>query len=417
MLETVQAWLLTNELLAQFVYLVAIVVLSWLVYGVTRRLILATIRRLISRTKTTWDDALVDAQLFGRLGHLPAALFAYYAAASIPDLAPAALVLVQRVAFSLVIIAIMLSLGSFLTAANEIYLKDPENRERPIKGYLQVLKIVLYLVGGLLVTATLLDRSPLIFLSGIGALTAVLLLIFKDTILSLVASIQLTSNDMIHVGDWIEMPKYGADGDVVDVALHTVKVQNWDKTITTIPTHALIADSFKNWRGMSEAGGRRISRELLIDLGTIRFLECEEVERFGNFALLRNYIAEKRAEVDEHNSRPGLDPALDADIRRLTNVGTFRAYMLAYLKAHPKIRKDMTLLVRQLRPTSEGLPMQLYCFTNDTAWNVYEDIQADIFDHMLAIASEFDLRVFQRAGGGDLSRSAAVEAAVVSSQT
>ena len=410
MLQTFLDWLEANPLLAQLVYVVGLFIVCWIVFVVTRGLILVTIRRIISRTKTTLDDALVDAQVFGKLAHLPSSLVAYYGASVIPGLNEDLAVLIQRVAFALVIVAIVLGIGSFFSAVNEIYARDPENRARPIKGYLQVLKILLYLVGGLLVLATLLDRSPLLFLSGIGALTAVLLLIFKDTILSLVASIQLTSNDMIHIGDWISMPRYGADGDVVDVALHTVKVQNWDKTITTIPTHALIADSFKNWRGMSQAGGRRISRELAVDLGSIRFLSDEEIESFGRYALLRDYIAEKRRELSEYNASLDRDTSINADIRRLTNVGTLRAYMRAYLKQHPGIRQDMTLLVRQLAPTAEGLPIQMYCFTNDTDWGVYEGIQSDIFDHMIAIAPEFGLRIYQRPSGGDLEGAFAADA-------
>ena len=410
MLQTFLDWLEANALLAQLVYVVGLFIVCWIVFVVTRGLILVTIRRIISRTKTTLDDALVDAQVFGKLAHLPSSLVAYYGASVIPGLNEDLAVMIQRVAFALVIVAIVLGIGSFFSAVNEIYARDPENRARPIKGYLQVLKILLYLVGGLLVLATLLDRSPLLFLSGIGALTAVLLLIFKDTILSLVASIQLTSNDMIHIGDWISMPRYGADGDVVDVALHTVKVQNWDKTITTIPTHALIADSFKNWRGMSQAGGRRISRELAVDLGSIRFLDDEEIESFGRYALLRDYIVEKRRELSEYNASPDRDTAINADIRRLTNVGTLRAYMRAYLKQHPGIRQDMTLLVRQLAPTAEGLPIQMYCFTNDTDWGVYEGIQSDIFDHMIAIAPEFGLRIYQRPSGGDLEGAFAADA-------
>jgi miniconductance mechanosensitive channel len=301
-----------------------------------------------------------------------------------------------------------LSAGAFLSALNEIYSANPENRHRPIKGYLQVVKIVLYLLAGLSIFAILLDRSPWVFVSGIGALSAVLLLIFKDTILSLVASIQITSNDMVHVGDWVEMPKYGADGDVIDVALHTVKVQNWDKTITTIPTHALIADSFKNWRGMSLSGGRRIKRSLFIDVNTIRFLEPEEIERFERWSRLRDYIGAKRRELEEYNSKSGRDPELRADVRNLTNIGTLRAYIYAYLRASSHIHDGMTLLVRQLQPGPEGLPIELYCFTNDTDWNAYEDIQSDIFDHILAIVPEFDLRVFQNPTGADLTQLARV---------
>jgi len=254
------------------------------------------------------------------------------------------------------------------------------------------------------IVAFMLDKSPLIFLSGIGAMTAVLLLAFKDTILSLVASVQLTSNDTIRVGDWIEMPDFNADGDVVDVALHTVSIQNWDKTITTIPTYKFIAGSFKNWRAMGEAGGRRIKRSLLLDMSSIRFLTPEEIDRFGAFALLKEYIANKRSEVSAFNAEAGRDSRINADIRRLTNVGTFRAYIYQYLRHHPAIHQDMTLMVRQLEPSSAGLPIEIYCFTNITNWSIYEGIQSDIVEHLLAVAGDFDLRIFQNPSGEDLAR-------------
>ncbi len=239
-------------------------------------------------------------------------------------------------------------------------------------------------------------------MSGVGAMTAVLLLVFKDTILSLVASVQLTSLDMVRVGDWIEMPQYNADGDVVDVALHTVRVQNWDKTVTTIPTHKLISDSFRNWRAMSESGGRRIKRALHLDVSSIRFLTPAEVERFKGFALLADYIEGKEKELADYNA--GLPGKTDAQVnlRRLTNVGTFRAYVFNYLKHHPKVHQHMTLLVRQLQPGPTGLPIEVYAFSNDTAWAVYEGVQADIFDHLLAIVPEFGLSVFQQPSGRDL---------------
>jgi miniconductance mechanosensitive channel len=260
------------------------------------------------------------------------------------------------------------------------------------------------LLAGLSIFSILLDRSLWVFLSGIGAMSAVLLLIFKDTILSLVASITITNNDMVHVGDWIEMPKYGADGDVIDVALHTVKVQNWDKTITTVPTHALMADSFKNWRGMSNSGGRRIKRSLFFDMNTVRFLVPDEIERFSQWSLLRDYICEKQAAIERFNADPSRDEAIRADIRSLTNIGTLRAYIYNFVKANEKIHKDMTLLVRQLSPSAEGLPIEIYCFTNDTDWVAYEEIQSDLFDHIIAIVPEFGLRVFQRPVGADFER-------------
>jgi miniconductance mechanosensitive channel len=277
----------------------------------------------------------------------------------------------------------------------------------------QIAKLVLYIVGGIVVVATLIDRSPLIFLSGIGAMTAVLLLIFRDTILSFVASLQLASYDLVRVGDWIEVPQFGADGDVIDIALHTIKVQNWDKTITTIPTHKLIEGSFKNWRGMSESGGRRIKRAMHVDMATIHFLDDDEMERFGRFDLLRDYIAAKRTELEASRSDAGSE--MPANTRRLTNIGTFRAYAANYLRHHPKIHRGMTLMVRQLPPTPDGLPLEVYAFSSDTNWTRYEGIQADIFDHLLAIAPEFGLRVFQHPSGRDFSAAFASSGSAIGS--
>jgi miniconductance mechanosensitive channel len=283
-----------------------------------------------------------------------------------------------------------------------IYAATPVAKERPLKGFVQLVQIVVWIFGGVLIISAVLDRSPLLLLSGFGAMTAIVLLVFKDTNLSLVASVQLTAQDMVRVGDWIEMPQFGADGDVVDVQLHTVKVQNWDKTITTIPTHRLITDSFKNWRGMSQSGARRIKRAIYIDVSTIRMQTEDEVEHFTRFALLKGYIKDKEQELADYNA--GLVTEVDAEVnrRRLTNIGTFRAYAYNYLKNHPKVHKGMTLIVRQLGPGPEGLPLEIYCFTNTTEWAEYEDIQSDIFDHLLAIVPEFGLRLYQKPAGTDL---------------
>src|SRR5690606_10669359 len=275
-------------------------------------------------------------------------------------------------------------------------------RLHPIKGYLQVVKIAVYAIATILIIASLLDRSPLILLSGLVAMAAVLMLIFQDTLLSLVASVQISSNDIIRVGDWVEMPALNADGDVIDIALHTVKVQNWDKTITTIPTKRFITDSFKNWRGMQESGGRRIKRSLYIDQSSVRFLEAEERKRLYRFNLLEEYLVNKRRELDEWNAQLAERGEEPVTTRRITNIGTLRAYVERYLRRHPVIHQGMTLIVRQLPPTADGLPLEIYCFTNTVAWAEYEAIQADIFDHLLAILPEFGLQVFQHPSGADL---------------
>ena len=273
-------------------------------------------------------------------------------------------------------------------------------RTAPIKGYLQVIKIVVYVLGTVVVVATLMDQNPLIFVSGIGAMTAVLMLVFKDTILSLVASVQIASNDMVRLGDWVEMPKLNADGDVIDIALHTVKIRNFDNTITTVPTSKFIDESFKNWRGMSESGARRIKRSIYIDKSTIRFLTDEEVNRFKRFKLLEDYVEKKQEEIRAFNESLG-GRVQAVNWRRMTNIGTLRAYIVNYLRNHPKIDQSRTLLVRQLAPTPHGLPIELYVFSNDTKWVAYEGIQADIFDHIIALLPEFGLRLFQHPTGAD----------------
>ena len=294
-----------------------------------------------------------------------------------------------------------IALDSSLNVINVLYSRRPSARLKPIKGYVQVSKIVIYAIAVILMIATLIDRSPLILLSGLGAMAAVLLLIFQDTLLSLVASVQISSNDIIRVGDWIEMPQLNADGDVIDIALHTVKVQNFDKTITTIPTKRFITDSFRNYRGMQEAGGRRIKRSLNIDQNSVHFLSDAEREHLNRFNLLDDYLTAKEEELADWNlklEKRGQEPV---NTRRVTNLGTFRAYVERYLRAHPGVRQDMTLLVRQMPLSAEGLPIEVYCFTNTTVWAQYEGIQGDIFDHLLAILPEFGLHVFQHPSGRD----------------
>ena len=310
--------------------------------------------------------------------------------------------LVTGVARSLIALSVAMAIVKTLSYANEVYERRPEARNRPIKGYFQVLKILVLSGAAIIIIAILIDQSPLLLLSGLGAITAVLLLVFKDTILSLVASVQLTTQDMLRVGDWIEMPAMNADGDVIDISLHTVKVQNFDKTIAYIPTHRLVSDSYRNWRGMAEAGGRRIKRSLRIDQNTIRFLSDDEITDLEKFKMLKDYLSEKRAEVAEWNKRElsGEDSPVNA--RRFTNIGVLRAYMIAYLKWHSRLQPDkFTLLVRQLEPGPQGLPLEIYCFTDTTAWADYEAIQADLFDHLIAILPEFGLRLFQEPTGND----------------
>ena len=347
----------------------------------------------------------------GRLANIVPALIIAGGVAAVPHLPDAAVAVIRNVAGAFVILTLARSIGRTLDLLNELYAARADAINRPIKGYLQVLKIVIYCGATILIVAVLFERSPLLLLSGLGAMAAVLMLVFKDTILSLVASVQLTSNDMLRVGDWIEMPQLNADGDVIDIALHTVKVQNFDKTITSIPTHRLIAESYKNWRGMSEAGARRIKRSLLIDQTSIRFLSDEEREGLGRFRLLRAYLDEKDREIGSWNAALGEDDAINN--RRPTNLGTFRAYVVNYLRDHGRITPEMTLLVRQLAPSSLGLPLEIYCFADTTAWGEYESIQSDIFDHLLAILPEFGLRVFQEPNGSDIALAERLDEALI----
>jgi miniconductance mechanosensitive channel len=372
---------------------------AWFANWIARRIVLNGMIRLLQRTPFEVGAGHIGS-IVSRLSNVLPAIIVQGGIGTIPGLPPALPDLVHSICAAIIIVSLALSLTGVLTLANELYQRRPEAGNRPIKGYVQVAKLLVYGATAILVIAALMDQSPLLLLSGLGAMAAVLMLVFKDTILSLVASVQITSNDMIRVGDWIEMPKLDANGDVIDIALHTVKVQNFDKTITTIPTHRLITDSFRNWRGMSESGGRRIMRSLMIDQNSVRFLGDADIGRLSRFAVLRAYLDDRQGKVSAWNRRHADSDGLNA--RRLTNIGTFRAYVLAYLRSLPAIAEDKTMLVRQLEPGEHGLPLQIYAFASTTVWASYEDTQADIFDHLIAIMPEFGLRLFQRPTGLDL---------------
>ena len=374
---------------------------------ITKRLWLVLVRFLVTRTHTTWDDALVRHNVFGKLGQIVPAALIYKGVLLVPDVPDWFDQICQNVSVAWILLAITMVANSTLSAVNTIYEAKPIARERPIKGFIQLGQIAVWVVGAILIIAALIDQSPVIMLSGLGALTAVAMIVFQDTLLSLVASIQLTGQQIVRVGDWLEMPDYGADGDVIDVALYNVTVQNWDKTFTTIPTNKLVNGAFKNWRGMTEAGGRRIKRSIKIDLNSIRSLSDAESKRFSDFALLKDYIASKEEDLAAYNAALDSPGEGGVNLRQLTNIGTFRAYIYSYLKHHPKIDKDMTLIVRQLQSANDGVPLEVYCFCNDTNWFNYEGIQSDIFDHIFAMAPEFGLRVYQSPAGMDVRQLAA----------
>lgn len=381
------------------ILMLAALLLHWLV----KRRLVGLLGRLAGRTSQQWDDLILEHGVLDRLVQSAPALVVYFGIAYVPGLGESLTQIIGNVAMAWLALAVTLAVGALLSAGTAIYETWPVARDRPIKGFVQVAQLVVYILGAVFVISALMARSPVVLLTGFGAMTAILLLVFRDTILSLVASIQLTTLDMIRVGDWIEMPQYDADGDVVDIALHTIRVQNWDKTITTIPTHKLISESFRNWRGMQDSGGRRIKRSIHIDASSVRFLTDDEVERFTRFGLLRDYIQQKRDELAAYNAALEDPKTANVNLRRLTNLGTFRAYLWSYLQNHPQIHHGMTLLVRQLQPGEKGIPIEIYCFTSTTEWAAYEGIQADIFDHVLAQCGEFGLSVFQAPSGTDVT--------------
>lgn len=388
-------WLRQHPELHTFVASSVLLLLAWLSNWIVRRILLKGLLRLVG-------GQIQDQGLIKRLANVVPALVLTAGVKVVPGLPAALVTVVTNVCAAFIILTLALAISALLDIVNSLYNRRPDAHLRPIKGYLQVLKIAVFAIAAILMVASLIDRSPLILLSGLGAMAAVLMLIFQDTLLSLVASVQITSNDIIRVGDWVEMPQLNADGDVIDIALHTVKVQNWDKTITTIPTKRFITDSFKNWRGMQESGGRRIKRSLYLDQNSVHFLSADEQAGLRRFRLLDSYLKAKESELLSWNAQLDESARLPVNSRQLTNIGTFRAYVEQYLRHHPEIRQDMTLLVRQMAPTADGLPLELYCFTSTTAWARYEAIQSDIFDHLLAILPEFGLRVFQHPSGADL---------------
>ena len=334
-------------------------------------------------------------KMASKLAKIVPVIILYYTPELFPEASSTVKIAVQKVSIVLLIVFIAGSLMLLLDIADRFYQERENAQARPIKGYLQLCKILMIIVAAILAISFILDKSPVLMLSGLGAVAAVLMLIFQDTILSLVASIQLNSNNMVKVGDWIVMPSHSVDGDVIEIALHTIKVQNWDKTIVTIPTRKLIEGSFINWRGMFESGGRRIKRSLYIDQRSIRFLSDEEIKRLEEFVLLDDYLETKQKEISDWNAELAAKGAANINGRRITNIGTFRVYVEKYLRSNKNINQDMLILVRQLAPGSTGLPLEIYCFTNSTQWVEYENAQSDVFDHLLAILPIFGLRVFQ----------------------
>jgi len=414
---------------AALITIVLIIIIALFAHFVTTRIFLRIVQRVAERTKTEWDDILIKNNVFKGLAHLVPAFILFYTAdfsypvlhKELSELAPdvltelskdhyfglaGLLVKVAKIYFTIIIVTVS---NSLLNAGMEIYNTTEFSHHRPIKGYVQLMKILVFFMSAIMILSVLLNRNPTVLLTGLGAMAAVLLLVFKDTILGFVASIQLSANNMVKIGDWIEMRSHGADGTVLDITLNTVKVQNWDKTISTIPTYALVSESFNNWKGMEESGGRRIKRSVAIDTNSIKFCDSAMLGRFEKFDLIRGYVREKEDELKQYNKGKNLAEEDYISGKHQTNVGIFRKYLEVYLKQHPQIHDEMTFLVRQLQPSGKGLPIEIYVFSKDQAWANYEAIQSDIFDHIFAVIPEFELRVFQEPTGSDIARLARID--------
>ena len=382
------------------IILVVILAIAFLGDAICRHIILTAVARLVKKTKATWDDIVFDRKVLTHVSHLVAPILLYI-------LLPLAisnlglLSFIQRICMIYIIAVFLKFISSLLTALFHVYSEKEQFRDRPLKGLLQTVQVILFFIGGIIIVSILIDKSPMVLLTGLGASAAVLMLVFKDSIMGFVSGIQLSANNMLRVGDWIQMPKYGADGTVIEVTLNTVKVRNWDNTITTIPPYALVSDSFQNWRGMQESGGRRIKRSVRIDMNSVKFCTPEMLAKYKKIQLLKDYIEETEKVIEDYNKEHGIDNSILVNGRRQTNLGVFRAYMTNYLKSLPTVNQDLTCMVRQLQPTEQGIPLELYFFSAIKAWVPYEGVQADVFDHVLAIIPEFDLHVFQNPTGED----------------
>jgi len=397
-MEILNQYFLDIQHQQKYILLGLILCFSILSYLFMRYVVIKALFHLFEKTSNRIDDILIEKGLFNRLSYIFPLIIFYNLFNSFIG----SYLLINRLVLFLIATVVVASLNSLLNVINDIYNQSKYSNAINIKSYFQILRLVINLFSVIILIAILSGQSPFYLLSGIGALTAVLMLVFKDTILSFVSTIQINSNNLFKIGDWIEAPQFGADGDVIDIALHTIKIQNWDKTISIIPTHKLIDSSFKNWRGMSDSGGRRIKRSINIDMNSIKFCNHELIEKLKAVNLISEYINSKLSSIDKHNAELNIESLING--RALTNIGTYRAYIKAYLKSNKHIHDEMTFLVRQLSPTEKGLPIEIYVFSNNTDWIEYEEIQSDIFDHLLAVLNQFELKIYQHPSGNDISK-------------
>ena len=377
-----------------------LILVAILAYIIAKHVVVRGIRHLITKLKFANHDIMSQHSVIRRIANIVPAIVIMNGIVTVPHLSAKMVTFVQMAAQAFIFLTIALAIGELLNIFNLVYQRNPKSRNKPIKGYLQLIKLIIFIVCGLMILGTFLKKDVFTLLAGFGAMAAVLMLVFQNTILSLVASVQISSYDMVRIGDWIEMPSLNADGDVIDMSLHTITVQNFDKTFTTIPTNKLVTDTFKNWRGMSQAGVRRIKRSLYIDQSSVHFMSEAEQSKLKKFLLLDQYLDHKSTELIQFNQK--LSNTSPCNQRRLTNIGTFRAYVELYLNQHPNISKQQSLIVRQLQPTEKGLPLEIYAFSNQIAWKDYEAIQSDIFDHLIAILPEFGLKIYQAPSGYDM---------------
>ncbi len=380
-----------NNNLYELISLCLIILGSALSYFITKKYILSAVKKVVNNNQSLWSEIFFEEKIFHYVIYLTPIPIIYLGSFLFPYFQPK----IEKVI--LIYIALIFTFFSekVLSVLLLIYNGYEISKKRPITTFIQVGKIIIFFIGLIFILSLLFNKSVLTFLSGLGALTAVLMIVFKDSLLSFKAGIQLIYNDMLRIDDWVEIPKFGADGNVIEISLDTIKVKNWDKTITFIPTYKLMEDSFKNWRGMTDTGARRICRSLIIDQYSIRFLNDQDLEKFKKFHLISDYVSKKQIEINEYNTKNMIDTSESVNGKKLTNIGTFRRYALNYLKNHPDINQDLHLLVRQMSPTPEGIPLEIYAFSNQTKLEIYEEVQSDIFDHFLAIIPEFDLRVYQ----------------------
>lgn len=393
------------DMLDQFIAFAIILIIAFLADAVCRKILLEVVARLVKQTRATWDDIIFDRKVMIHLSRMVAPIIIYvFIPVAFAETSPSTMAFIQRVCLIYVIIAFLSFVNSLLKAVYTVYSEKEHLRNRPLKGMLQTVQVILWFVGGIIVVSILINKSPVSLLAGLGASAAILMLVFKDSIMGFVSGVQLSANDMLKVGDWIAMPKYGADGTVIEVSLNTVKVRNWDNTITTIPPYLLVSDSFQNWRGMQESGGRRVKRSINIDMTSVRFCTPEMLAKYRKIRLLKDYVEQTEQVITDYNREHDIDNSILVNGRRQTNLGVFRAYLTAYLKSRPDINQNLTCMVRQLQPTDHGIPMELYFFSAIKDWVPYEGVQADVFDHVLAIIPEFDLQVFQSPSGRDFQR-------------